>query len=186
MGAKGNVMIEHGSKVLENDVIVLRELTEDDVGADYVSWMNDYSIVKYTESKFTVHSLDSIKNFVKSVNESGNNQLFGIFNDHHYITFAFVCLVAIIGMIHYLRTSHMDKIRTQMIYELLMWMNLLTIVFIILQPQHFEILLGIMIVNTSPFIGHFLALTHTRLTNLTFYALIFLILFITAYNLWIP
>ena len=71
-------------------------------------------------------------------------------------------------------------------YELLLWMNLLTIIFIILQPQHFEILLGIMIVNTSPFIGHFLALTHTRLTNLTFYALIFLILFITAYNLWIP
>lgn len=111
---------------------------------------------------------------------------YGQFNDHHYITFAFVCLVAIIGTVHYLRTSHMDKIRTQMIYELLMWMNLLTVIFIILQPQHFEILLGIMIVNTSPFIGHFLALTHTRMTNLTFYILIFFILFITAYNLWIP
>ena len=108
------------------------------------------------------------------------------FNDHHYITFAFVCLVALIGMVHYLLNSHMDKIRTQMIYELLMWMNLLTVVFIILQPQHFEILLGMMIVNTSPFIGHFLALTHTKLTNVTFYMLIFLILFITAYNLWIP
>lgn len=108
------------------------------------------------------------------------------FNDHHYITFAFVCLVALIGMVHYLRNSHMDKIRTQMIYELLMWMNLFTVVFIILQPQHFEILLGMMIVNTSPFIGHFLALTHTKLTNVTFYMLIFLILFITAYNLWIP
>lgn len=108
------------------------------------------------------------------------------FNDHHYITFAFVCLVALIGTVHYLRNSHMDKIRTQMIYELLMWMNLLTVVFIILQPQHYEILLGMMIVNTSPFIGHFLALTHTKLTNVTFYMLIFLILFITAYNLWIP
>lgn len=79
MVAKGNLMTEHGSKVLEDDVIVLRELTEDDVGADYVSWMNDYSIVKYTESKFTQHSFDSIRKFVRSVNESENNQLFGIF-----------------------------------------------------------------------------------------------------------
>jgi hypothetical protein len=67
-----------------------------------------------------------------------------------------------------------------------MWMNLLTVVFIVLQPQHYEILLGIMIVNTCPFIGHFIALTHTRLTNVTFYILIVLTLFITAYNLWIP
>ena len=136
-------------------------------------------------SFFTGH-FDSLVEHITSIASFQPLFQYQRFNDHHYITFAFVCLVAIIGMVHYLRNSHMDKIRTQMIYELLMWMNLLTVVFIILQPQHYEILLGMMIVNTSPFIGHFLALTHTRLTNVTFYLLIFLILFITAYNLWIP
>ena len=107
-------------------------------------------------------------------------------SEHYIVTFSFVCLVALIGTIHFLRNSYMDKIRTRMIYEMLMWMNLITIVFIILQPQHFEILLGLMIVNTSPFIGHFIALTHTRLTNTVFYALIALTLLITFYNLWMP
>ena len=105
-------------------------------------------------------------------------------SEHYIVTFSFVCLVALIGTIHFLRNSYMDKIRTRMIYEMLMWMNLITMVFIVLQHQHFEILLGIMIVNTSPFIGHFIALTHTRLTNTVFYALIALTLLITFYNLW--
>lgn len=107
-------------------------------------------------------------------------------SEHYMVTFAFVCLIAVIGTIHFLRNSYMDKIKTRMIYELLMWLNILTILFIVLQPQHFEILLGIMIVNTSPFIGHFLALTHTKWTNALFYILVFCILLLTAYNLWIP
>ena len=74
-----------------------------------------------------------------------------------------------------------------MIYELLMWMNLFTVVFVMLQPRHFEILLGMMIVNTSPFIQAFPRLdTYQADQCHVLYADLPLILFITTYNLWIP
>jgi len=106
--------------------------------------------------------------------------------EHYIVTFLFIILMAIIGGIHYIRKSFQDKIRTRMIYEFFLWMTGMTAVFIILQPQHTIILLGILIVNTSPLIGHFLALTHTRWTNVMFYVIIILTLFFTVYNLWIP
>jgi hypothetical protein len=58
-------------------------------------------------------------------------------------------------------------------------------VFIVLQPQHYDCVLHIMIVNTAPLIGHFIALTRTRLTNIFFITLMIVALLITAYNLWI-
>ena len=104
--------------------------------------------------------------------------------EHQIVTFAYVVLIAAIGIIHYLRNSFADKIRTRMLYELFITMCVGSIVFMILQPQYYEILMGILIVNTAPLIAHFIALTRTRLTNIAFYLLIGLSIVITAYNLW--
>lgn len=104
--------------------------------------------------------------------------------EHQIVTFAYVVLIAAIGIIHYLRNSFADKIRTRMLYELFITMCVCSIVFMILQPQYYEILMGILIVNTAPLIAHFIALTRTRLTNIAFYLLIGLSIVITAYNLW--
>lgn len=62
-----------------DDLIYLRKLSENDVSADYVNWMNDYEVVKYTESKYAAHDDNSIKKFVNDCNRSDNNILFGIF-----------------------------------------------------------------------------------------------------------
>ena len=59
--------------------IYLRELSEEDVSDDYVDWMNNPDIVKYTESRFTKHTLDSIRLFVTGCLESKSNILYGIF-----------------------------------------------------------------------------------------------------------
>ena len=59
--------------------IYLRELSEEDVSDDYVDWMNNPDIVKYTESRFTKHTLDSIILFVTGCLESTSNILYGIF-----------------------------------------------------------------------------------------------------------
>ncbi len=64
---------------LSYDNILLRPLSQKDIGIEYVNWMNDYQVVKYTESKFTTHTLDSIKQFVETCNNSKNDYLFGIF-----------------------------------------------------------------------------------------------------------
>ena len=60
---------------------------------------------------------------------------------HRIATFGLVVLLAVIGIIHYMRNSYQDKIRTRMIFEMFITVDILSFVFIILQPQHFDNLL---------------------------------------------
>lgn len=100
------------------------------------------------------------------------------------ITLAFVIIIAITGTVHFLRSSYNDKIRTRMIYEIFIIMNILALVFLVLQPQHYDMLLMLMLANTSPVAAHFIALTHTRTTNISFILMCIAALAITAYNIW--
>jgi hypothetical protein len=73
-----------------------------------------------------------------------------------------------------------------MLYESFVAFEIATIVFTILQPQHFDFLLRILIISTAALIGHFITLTHTWITNIAFHLIIVITLLITAYNLWMP
>ena len=107
-----------------------------------------------------------------------------ILSTHLLITLAFVLLMAIIGTIHYIRKHHDDKIRIRLIYGGFMWLSLITTLFLFLQPHHYDVLIRILIINMAPLLGHFMALTHTRLTNIAFFVIIAITLLITGYNLW--
>jgi len=107
-------------------------------------------------------------------------------NEHQMITFIFITTLALVGIIHFLRNSYKDKIRTRMLYEFFIVMDICSFIFIILQPQHYDFLLRIMIINTAPLIGHFIALTRTWFTNAIFCLICILSLVITGYNLWVP
>jgi hypothetical protein len=54
----------------------------------------------------------------------------------------------------------------------------------VLQPQHYDHLIRMMVINTAPLIGHFLALTRTRWTNMAFFAIVAIVLITTGINLW--
>ena len=97
---------------------------------------------------------------------------------------ALVLLFTIVGVVHFHRNSYMDKIRTRMLFEIFTAMAVSTVVFLFLQPQHVNCLLGMMIVSISPLFGHFVALTRTRLTNISFFVFLLLTLVVTAYNVW--
>ena len=109
---------------------------------------------------------------------------FSSYTSHHLITLLFVVLMLIVGTIHYIRKHHDDNIRIRLLYGAFMWMSLLTIVLIVLQPQHYDVLIRILIINTAPLLGHFLALTHTRQTNIVFFVITAAVILITGYNLW--
>lgn len=111
---------------------------------------------------------------------------FTTIDEHRIVTAIFVAALAIIGATHFLMYSYLDKIRTRMIYEVFIVIDLCCFCLIILQPQHFDRLLGLAILTTSPLIGHYLALSHTKISNICFYAIIVLALIITFYNLWMP
>ncbi len=107
-----------------------------------------------------------------------------ILSVHHQVTLIFIILMIIVGIIHYIRKHHDDKIRIRLLYGGFIWMSLITIFFLLLQPQHYDVLIRILIINAAPLLGHFLALTHTRLTNIAFIVIFVLTLLITGYNLW--
>ena len=111
---------------------------------------------------------------------------YSLVTGHQVINFAFIILLGILGMIHFLRTSYADKIRTRMIYESLIMLNVMTLIFLLLQPQHDKELGGIMIVNTSPLIAHFITFTKGRVTNITFIGIIIIMVFILLFNIFIP
>lgn len=102
---------------------------------------------------------------------------------HRIATFGLVVLLAVIGIIHYMRNSYQDKIRTRMIFEMFITVDIISFVFIILQPQHFDNLLPIIIVNTSCLFAHYVALTRTWLTNVTFIVMCLATLGLTIFNL---
>lgn len=103
---------------------------------------------------------------------------------HHLVTFGFILLLAVIGATHFIIYSYQDRIRIRLIYETFIVLDACCVIFALLQPQHFNELLGMAIVTTSPLIGHFLALTHSRLSNITSISIALIAFAITLFNLW--
>ena len=102
------------------------------------------------------------------------------------ITFIFLVAMAIVGALHFWHTSYLDKFRIRQIYSLFIRMDIAVFFLILLQPQHYDHLIRLGIINTAPLVAHFFALTNTKLSNLTFVATTIFILLFTAYNIWMP
>ena len=61
------------------NLIYLKELNVSDVNQAYVKWLNDYSIAKFTEQKFTKHTILTVKKFVNQKKKNKDKFFFGIF-----------------------------------------------------------------------------------------------------------
>ena len=105
--------------------------------------------------------------------------------DGQKATLTLIIVMAVIGTVHFIRKSFLDKIRTRLFYAFFIWMDIAALVFLLLQPQHYNAMLFIMILNTSPLIAHFITLTSTKFTNITFLVFSAATLLLTLYNLWI-
>ncbi len=105
---------------------------------------------------------------------------------NHLLMLLFVVILAITGIVHFWHKSAGDRIRTRQFYSIFTTMVIFLIVLLFLQPQDFNVLLGLLIINTSPLIGHFIALTYTRITNIAFIVFGITALLLTIINLWIP
>lgn len=100
--------------------------------------------------------------------------------------FAFILLLTAIGSLHFWRFSYEDSIRVRLLYGCFITMNSLNLLLIALQPQYFNVLMPLSIVNASPIIAHFFALTNSRVTNIMFFVAVALTIAITVFNLWMP
>lgn len=109
---------------------------------------------------------------------------FTVIPSYYWLYIAVLIGIALMGIVHYLNNSYQDKIRIRLIFESFITLDIVSFAYLIIQPQHYDIMLRMMIINTSPLIGHYIALTHTKITNITFHLLVGGMLVITAYYLW--
>ncbi|MEX6780044.1 GNAT family N-acetyltransferase [Limnospira fusiformis] len=64
---------------IQSERLYYKELTEDDVTENYVSWLNHPNINRYLELRHQVHTLESCRDFVVRMATSETDYLFGIF-----------------------------------------------------------------------------------------------------------
>ena len=62
--------------------IFLKELDTKDVSTDYISWLKDKEVLKYTDQRFLIHTKKKVLKFVKLMKKSKKNFLYGIFDSH--------------------------------------------------------------------------------------------------------
>lgn len=110
---------------------------------------------------------------------------YSVLSLQHLILLAFFLILFLLGSIHFVTTSYKDKIRVRQIYYSFMTLMIFSGLLIILQPQFYQLSFHIMLISVSPFIGHFLALTESRLSNILFFVLTAVVLFLSGMNLWI-
>lgn len=109
-----------------------------------------------------------------------------VFTVNQTVTYIFITLLLLTGIIHYWHDSINDKIRTRQLYGCFIMLGLITAIFIPLLPACYDGLLQILIICTSPLIAHFVTLTHTKVTNVAFHVILAVILMLTVFNLWMP
>lgn len=102
-----------------------------------------------------------------------------------FLTFSYISLLAFVGISNSLGNRSGDKIRTRMFYEMFSLIDICCMTFIILQPQHFDRLLPIMIVTTAPLIAHFFAFANTTFNNMVFQLILGSAFVLTVYNLYV-
>lgn len=88
--------------------------------------------------------------------------------------FGFAVVFFLMGMVDFYINSYRDKTRVRIIYNVVIIYAFATIVFMMLQPQYFHILLPILLVNSSIVGGHYIALNYNKFTHI--YCLIILAL----------
>ena len=64
---------------LQHENTSLRAVETDIILPEYVAWMNDIEVIKYTEQRFQITSEERIRSYVSKMNCSDTNLFYGIF-----------------------------------------------------------------------------------------------------------
>lgn len=98
------------------------------------------------------------------------------------LNYTVLVLLTILGTIHFIHKAYMDKIRTRICYHFFISFAWIIIVFAAVAPVYAQYLLPILCVPLAPLLAHYLALTSSKLTNISFFVIISIILLVTIFN----
>ena len=109
---------------------------------------------------------------------------FGSVTLPYLLLMAFTTLLMTIGSMHFIHSSFRDKIRVRQIYYGFITLGIFSLALWVLQP-HNELAIRMLILTTSPLVGHYWALTNSRFSNIVCIILAAVLVVLTAINLWI-
>ncbi len=92
-------------------------------------------------------------------------------------------ILGAIGITHFWQYSFEDKIRIRLLYGFFTAMTAFTVFLILVQPQHFDVLMRLLTLCACPLIAHVLTFTSSRLSNILFFVALGLALALTVFNL---
>lgn len=101
-------------------------------------------------------------------------------------TAGIVAAFTLIAALHCIRTSFNDKIRTRMFLYLILTQELLVALFMALQPVHFQVLLGLLVMNSAPVLSHYFALASGRFARAVFVLFLSMFATLSFLSLWTP
>ena len=99
--------------------------------------------------------------------------------------FVWFCLTAglvLCSIAHFSHTAYNDKIRTRMYYYVIISVEVFVLGALFLQPQAYEMLSNLLIVNGSLLIAHYFTLGKGRILDYWFIAVLFLWITLTIFN----
>lgn len=93
-----------------------------------------------------------------------------------------VSFLGLLSACHYVRTAYNDKIRTRMFFYAIISVEVILIAGCALAPRHYQILLPMLLVNSSPLLAHHFTLARGRGAGIWFYLSMLLLAGLTAAN----
>ncbi len=108
---------------------------------------------------------------------------FALLPPGHWAAFGLLLAAGLVGMTHYYRQSHDDKIRTRMFYNFFVALWAASALLVVACPHLSDLGLRLMAINVSPLMAHFTALSRMRLAKVVFVAFAVSTLLITVFNL---
>ncbi|MBR1414954.1 MAG: hypothetical protein IJ570_03720 [Prevotella sp.] len=99
------------------------------------------------------------------------------------LVYVFTLLLAAVGMVHFWHFSYEDKIRIRLLYGFFSTMTIFTLLLVVLQAQHYDVLMRIAFICASPLTAHVFTFTSSRLSNILFFVALALAIALTTLNL---
>lgn len=119
-------------------------------------------------------SLDIFKNYLAH------------WNPVQLINIGAVIFFFLVGSIHYSITNFNDKIRTRMLFYVIITQGFLFVVMLALSPADYDFLSRLIILITAPVVAHYFVLGRGWVVDFFFGLFLLMLAALTVFNLWIP
>ena len=62
-----------------NSILILKEIKPSMTSKEYVGWLNDKDLMRFTEVRFQKHTMQNVKKYVSEIYKSKTDFLYGAF-----------------------------------------------------------------------------------------------------------